>query len=82
MADIRQLYIDVLKDYDPYEYFEEQEQIESDLSLNTMLYNLICIVTLNFQDCTKEELKHDAIYNRMNTLINLLTILGGKPVLY
>ena len=82
MADIRQLYIDVLKDYDPYEYFEEQEQIESDLSLNTMLYNLICIVTLNFQACTKEELKHDAIYNRMNSLINLLTILGAKPTLY
>lgn len=82
MADIRRLYIDVLKDYDPYEYFEEQEQIESDLSLNIMLYNLICIVTLNFQGCTKEELKQDAIYNRMNTLIDLLTILGGKPTLY
>ena len=82
MADIRQLYIDILKDYDHYEYFEEQEQIESDLSLNIMLYNLICIVTLNFQNCTKEELKHDAIYNRMNTLIDLLTILGSEPVLY
>lgn len=81
MADIRNLYIEVLKDYDPYGYFEDQEYIESNLTLNTMLYNLICITQLNFEDCTKEELKHDDIYNRMMTLVDLLTILGGSPTI-
>ena len=44
-------------------------------------------ITINFVTNTGNgivypELKHDAIYNRMNTLIDLLTILGSEPVLY
>lgn len=81
MADIRNLYKEVLIDYDPYGYFEDKEDIESNLDLNSMLYNLICITQLNFDGCTVEELRQDAIYNRMMTLIDLLTVLGAKPEL-
>lgn len=49
MADIRQIYIDLLNDYDPYGQDEEENlEILNKNSLNDMLYNLCCIVTLNF----------------------------------
>lgn len=82
MADIRDLYITVLKDYDYYAFFEDKEEITHNLDLDSMLYNLCCIVQLNFSECTKEELKNDSIYQRMWTLIELLTILGGKATLH
>lgn len=79
MADIRNLYREVLSEYAPWDYFEDKEIIESNMNLNNMLYNLICITQLNFEDCTDEELKQDEIYNKMMELINLLTILGARP---
>ena len=82
MADIRKQYIELLNDYDPYGQDEEENlEITSKNSLDDMLYNLCCMVTLNFQGCTEEELQDDGIYQNMWKLINLLTILGAKATL-
>ena len=79
MADIRKLYFDLIDDI--YPYAECYEDIDRNMSESEMLYNLCCISQLNFTfPIEDEDVKQD--YNRIMTLIDLLTILGFKPSLY
>ena len=75
MADIRAIYNDTLSKMYPYDF-----EADNNITGNDMLYNLCCISQLNFSfpiDC--EDIQQD--YNKIMTLIELLTILGYKPVL-
>jgi len=65
MADIRKLYIDFISDLDPFTDITEHEN----MSIKSMLYNLNEIKkNWNFEPS-------DPLYNRINTLIDLFTIL-------
>lgn len=65
MADIRKLYIDFISDLDPFTDITEHEN----MSIKSMLYNLNEIKKdWNFAPS-------DPLYNRINTLIDLFTIL-------
>lgn len=76
MADIRAIYNETLSNMYPYEF-----EIDPEISGNDMLYNLICISQNNFAfPIDDEETEND--YNRIMSLIELLTILGFKPTIY
>ena len=75
MADIRAIYNDTLSNMYPYDF-----EVNNQITGNNMLYNLCCISQLNFSfPIEDEDIKQD--YNKIMTLIDLLTILGYKPVL-
>lgn len=74
MADIKQLYFELIQDYNPFEDISEHEK----LTASQMLYNLIEIKKNNFDYIDLETMK---IYNRFTTLIDIFTSLGIKPEL-
>jgi hypothetical protein len=74
VADIKQLYFELIQDYDPYEDISEHKK----LTVSQMLYNLIEIKKNNFDFIDLETMK---IYNRFTTLIDIFTSLGIKPEL-
>lgn len=74
MADIKQLYFELIQDYNPFEDMNEHKN----LNLSEMLYNLIEIKKNNFDFIDLDTMK---IYNRFTTLIDIFTSLGIKPEL-
>ena len=73
MAYIAELYNETLSNMYPYDF-----EIDENITGNDMLYNLCCISQLNFSFPLMEDVKDD--YNKIMTLIELLTILGYKPI--
>ena len=75
MAEIRVIYNDTLSNMYPYDF-----EVNNQITGNNMLYNLCCISQLNFSfPIEDEDIQQD--YNKIMTLIELLTILGYKPTL-
>lgn len=74
MADIKQLYFELIQDYNPFEDMNEHKNI----NLSQMLYNLIEIKKNNFDFIDLDTMK---IYNRFTTLIDIFESLGIKPSL-
>lgn len=74
MIDTRQLYIDLISDYDPYCNISEHEN----LSESEMLYNLIEMKENNgIENIESEEDQY--IFDRFNTLIALFHAQGVSP---
>lgn len=71
MADIKNLYIEFISSLCPFEDMEEHNNI----SFSDMLYNLIEIKK-DFNYIDRETM---AMYNRLNTLIDIFKSLGVKP---
>lgn len=73
--DHRQLYFELLHDYDPY---ADTSDLNNDISDSEMLYNLIEIRDNNgIENCDNEE--EQLIYERFLTLIDLFKALGINP---
>ena len=72
MIDHRQLYFELIHDYDPY------IDIDQNISDSEMLYNLIEIRDNNgIENCDNEE--EQLIYERFLSLIDLFKTLGINP---
>ena len=74
MIDYRQLYIDLIHDYDPFTDISEHENLTD----SEMLYNLIEIRDNNELDSFIHE-EDVYIFNRFNELISLFEQLGISP---
>lgn len=73
MIDHRQLYFELIHDYDPY-----SDTNDPDISDSEMLYNLIEIRDNNgIENCDNEE--EQLIYERFLELIDLFKTLGINP---
>jgi hypothetical protein len=74
MADIRKLYFDLIKDYDPFEDISEHENMTE----SEMLYNLEEIAENNdIDNC--DTIEEEMIRDRFYTLIDLFHALGYHP---
>ena len=74
MIDTRQLYIDLISDYDPFSDISEHEN----LSESDMLYNLIEMKENNGLENIETE-EDQYIFDRFNTLIALFKAQGVSP---
>ena len=74
MYHLKQIYLDLIADYDPFTDISEH----TNLTCGQMLYNLIEIKKNNFDFIDLDTMK---LYDRFTTLIYLFESLGFKPSL-